>query len=155
MDYGRKTIIEIFGKLYEEYNKEDEIKELVEKRYNQLYNNADKKLIPSEVWNNVNERKKSNFDKVSFDILMSELAHIEILLDKNNDNFLNPYKLHEKISILQTFFLINEESLQNFVINNILTDSKMEGFLTHLLAKFDFTIPQKRHVLHNEGEILF
>ena len=115
-----------------------------------------------EIWGNEDEREKSILNKVSFQFLLNKLETIEKkLLEENNEGTEILLNMNESsiVSLSQSFYSISRDEL-NIIINTILCnkkdgeDKKKRDFLSNLLIKFDFILPQQKFE-YSQGNFIF
>ena len=157
LDYGRKSVQLTFDAInynLKEKSNQSSIKVELTKIIEWLRGNSSMEKL-SAIWRNKEELKKSNLDKVSFEILLIKLEEIvERLKKKKKAKIFEIEELKDfHSSISQKFIFIDENTLNSDVIENILEDYRFKGdkifkekkeFLMNILSQFDFVIPTKR-----------
>ena len=168
LDFGRKKVEIIFQSIYNKLKETNNVKmkEKLRKRIQKLKGEANQEKQVHEIWNNKNELKKSNLDKVSFETLLNKLEkYVEKLIEENEHSVFDIEQLQDFSfsSISQKFIFISEDLLVSEVINKVLEESRLKGdivykpkkeFLLNILSQFDFMIPTKRLSYKIDGRII-
>ena len=171
IDFGRKNIEMIFQSIYKKLCELDHYYSTSNDKLKEANNKKTKKKFSKElkwlkgksklekiedIWNNKEELKKSNLDKISFENLLIKLeSMVEELIDQGEYWIFQLNELRDSSfsSISQKFIFIDEENLSNQVVRKVLEDYIEKGdevfkekkeFLMNILSQFDFIIPTKR-----------
>ena len=166
LDFGRKSVEKTIGLI--EYalkeTKNKKMKNEVSKITKWL--KGDSKLREMEdIWNDKEELKKSNLDKISFENISKKLDDlIEKLIEQKEYSIFEMEDLRDvSSSISQKFIFIEENALIQNVVENMLDYYKSKGnqiysekkeFLMNILSQFDFVIPTKKLKYRMEGKII-
>jgi glutaredoxin-related protein len=121
-----------------------------------------------DIWENKEELKKSNLDKISFENLLikleenikylNEINEISVLEDEELKEIITCYKNYSSIS--QRFIFVDENEFVVEIIQKILQIYRFKGnnffrekkeFLLNIFSQFDFIIPIKRLKFRMEG----
>ena len=145
----QKNQIEKFSEI------EDDAPLILQKFMKWAKGEADQDLLIDDIWNDKDERNKSNLDKISFTSLLVLFQFVQMKLKENEDtenvieDILEKKGMNSKKEISQLFFLIDESELDSHIIEEILgeefkNDSKKKEFVVEILVKFDFLLLKGR-----------
>ena len=158
LDYGRKSIEIILECIHNKLKQTNnsKMKEEFLKLMTWLKGNSKKESVQA-IWEDKDELKLSNLDKISFENLLIKLEDlIEKLVEMKENSVFEIEQIKEVLSysyISQKFILIDENTLITEVIDKVLDDYRNKGdkvfkekkeFLLNILTQFDFVIPTKR-----------
>lgn len=131
----------------------DESKELIKKLMIWTKGKSRTHLSYEEIWNEKEEREKSNVDKISFTTLLIFSQFVKEKLEKEGKGEIIEeilYHLFEenKKDFSQLFFSIDQYELESYVVEEILgncqSDLKKKDFMVEILVKFDFLLLKGR-----------
>ena len=168
LDFGRKNVEIIFESIFDKIKETNnyKMKEKLSKVLIWLKGNSKMEEI-KDIWENKEELKKSNLDKISFESLLIKLEkYIAKLIEQKEFSILEIEALKDLVSsslISQKFVFIDENQLLIELIDNLLEKYRVKGnkifkekkeFLMNILSQFDFVIPTKRLKYRMEGKMI-
>ena len=108
-----------------------------------------KEIYFEEIWNDIEERRKSNVDKISFTTLLIICQFLQKKLkDEGKSEIVNKILFNifgENKDLSQHFLSIDENELESHIVEEILgndfrEDLKKKDYLIEILVKFDFLL---------------
>ena len=158
LDFGRKNVSKFFESFFN-YSKEIKNKKTREEitKITIWLKGTSKKESFREIWNDKEELKISNLDKISFENLLRKLEDLieKLIEEKELEIFekMDEFKNFNYSSVSQKFIFVDEQDLVSGVVGVILEKYQFLGdkiykqkkeFLMNILSQFDFVIPKTR-----------